>query len=107
MAKQNSNPDLVEIDWGTFKNGAVDVLVHWNIIEGVGITDDGQEYPQWSYDEARLRVPIPDDKRDPTDAQNYLNTRYQALLMLAGADVIPNRIADTEMALLDLAEAIL
>jgi len=36
-----------------------------------------------------------------------LDGRYQALLMLAGADVIPNKLGDIETALLDLAEAML
>lgn len=52
-------------------------------------------------------VPLPAHARSQATAQEYLNGRYQALLMLAGADVIPNKLGDVETALLDLAEAIL
>ena len=107
MVTKNTQPEQVELDWGSFASGSVDVLVHWNITETTGTTEDGQTYPQWQYDEARIRVPLPAHARSQATAQEYLNGRYQALLMLAGADVIPNKLGDIESALLDLAEAIL
>lgn len=107
MVKRNTEPELVESDWGSFKGGSVDVLVHWNISETTGATDDGTTYTQYEYEEARIRVPLPAHARSQATAQEYLNGRYQALLMLAGADVIPNKLGDIETALLDLAEAIL
>ena len=85
----------------------MDVLVHWNITETTGTTDDGQTYPQWQYDEARIRIPLPATARSQEAAQTYANARYQALLMLAGADVIPTKITDLEAAVLDLAGAML
>ena len=107
MVKRNTQPEHVELDWGSFASGSVDVLVHWNITETTGTTEDGQPYPQYEYEEARIRVPLPAHARSQATAQEYLNGRYQALLMLAGADVIPNKLGDIETALLDLAEAIL
>ena len=107
MVTKNTQPEQVELDWGSFASGSVDVLVHWNITETTGTTEDGQTYPQWQYDEARIRVSLPAHARSQATAQEYLNGRYQALLMLAGADVIPNKLGDIETALLDLAEAIL
>ena len=107
MVTKNTQPENVELDWGSFKGGSVDVLVHWNITETTGTTEDGQTYPQWQYDEARIRIPLPAHARSQATAQEYLNGRYQALLMLAGADVIPNKLGDIETALLDLAEAML
>ena len=107
MVKRNTEPELVELDWGSFKGGSVDVLVHWNITETTGTTEDGQTYPQWQYDEARIRIPLPATARSQETAQAYATARYQALLMLAGADVIPNKLGDIETALLDLAEVIL
>ena len=107
MVTKNTQPEQVELDWGSFKGGSVDVLVHWNITETTGTTEDGQTYPQWQYDEARIRIPLPASARSQETAQEYLNGRYQALLMLAGADVIPNKLGDIETALLDLAEVIL
>ena len=107
MVTKNTQPEQVELDWGSFASGSVDVLVHWNITETTGTTEDGQTYPQWQYDEARIRVPLPAHARSQATAQEYLNGRYQALLMLAGAGVIPNKLGDIESALLDLAEAIL
>jgi len=107
MVTKNTHPEQVELDWGSFKGGSVDVLVHWNITETTGTTEDGQTYPQWQYDEARIRIPLPATARSQETAQAYLTDRYQALLMLAGADVIPNKLGDIETALLDLAEAIL
>ena len=107
MVTKNTEPESVELDWGSFASGSVDVLVHWNITETTGTTDDGQTYPQWQYDEARIRIPLPAHARSQATAQAYANARYQALLMLAGADVIPNKLGDIETALLDLAEAIL
>ena len=107
MVKRNTQPEQVELDWGSFASGSVDVLVHWNIVETTGTTEDGQTYPQWQYDEARIRIPLPATARSQSSAQEYLSSRYQALLMLAGADVIPNKLGDIETALLDLAEAML
>ena len=107
MVTKNTQPEQVELDWGSFKGGSVDVLVHWNITESTGATDDGTTYTQYEYEEARIRVPLPAHARSQATAQEYLNGRYQALLMLAGADVIPNKLGDIETALLDLAEAML
>ena len=107
MVKRNTQPEQVELDWGSFKGGSVDALVHWNISETTGATDDGTTYTQYEYEEARIRVPLPAHARTQATAQTYPNSRYQALLMLAGADVIPNKLGDIETALLDLAEAIL
>ena len=107
MVKRNTEPELVELDWGSFKGGSVDALVHWNATETTGTTEDGQPYPQWQYEEARIRVPLPAHARSQATAQEYLNGRYQALLMLAGADVIPTKITDLEAAVLDLAGAML
>jgi len=107
MVKSNIEPQNIEVDWGSFKGGSVDALVHWNITETTGTTEDGQTYPQWQYDEARIRIPLPATARSQETAQEYLNGRYQALLMLAGADVIPTKITDLEAAVLDLAGAML
>ena len=108
MVKSNIEPQNVNVDWGSFKGGSVDALVHWNITE-VEETDSMNEstYIAWQYEEARIRVPLPAYARSQETAQEYLNGRYQALLMLAGADVIPNKLGDIEAALLDLAEVIL
>ena len=107
MVTKNTQPENVELDWGSFASGSVDVLVHWNITETAGTTDDGQTYPQWQYDEARIRIPLPAHARSQETAQAYANARYQALLMIAGADVIPTKIIDLEAAVLDLAGAML
>lgn len=107
MVTKNTQPERVELDWGSFASGSVDVLVHWNITETTGTTEDGQTYPQWQYDEARIRIPLPATARSQETAQAYANARYQALLMIAGADVIPTKITDLEAAVLDLAGAML
>ena len=107
MVTKNTQPEQVELDWGSFASGSVDVLVHWNATETTGTTEDGQTYPQWQYDEARIRVPLPAHARSQATAQEYLNGRYQALLMLAGAEIIPTKITDLEAAVLDLAGAML
>lgn len=107
MVKRNTQPEQVELDWGSFKGGSVDALVHWNITETTGTTDDGTTYTQYEYEEARIRVPLPAHARTQATAQEYVNSRYQALLMLAGADVIPTKITDLEAAVLDLAGAML
>ena len=107
MVKSNIKPQNIEVDWGSFKGGSVDVLVHWNIVESTGSDNDGGTYTQYEYEEARIRVPLPASARSQATAQAYANARYQALLMLVGADVIPNKLGDIETALLDLAEVIL
>ena len=107
MVKRNTQPEQVELDWGSFKGDSVDALVHWNITETAGTTDDGETYAQYEYEEARIRVPLPAHARNQATAQEYVNGRYQALLMLAGADVIPTKITDLEAAVLDLAGAML
>ena len=107
MVKSNIEPQNIDVDWGSFKGGSVDVLVHWNITESTGATDDGTTYTQYEYEEARIRAPLPAHARSQATAQEYLNGRYQALLMLAGAEVIPTKIGDLEAAVLDLAGAML
>ena len=107
MVTKNTQPEPVEVDWGSFKGGSVDALVHWNIAETTGTTDDGTSYTQYEYEEARIRVPLPAHARSQEAAQEYLNGRYQALLMLAGAEIIPTKITDLEAAVLDLAGAML
>ena len=107
MVTKNTEPESVELDWGSFKGGSVDVLVHWNITETTGTTDDGTTYTQYEYEEARIRVTLPAHARSQATARGYLNGRYQALLMLAGADVIPTKITDLEAAVLDLAGVML
>ena len=107
MVTKNTQPEQVELDWGSFASGSVDVLVHWNIVESTGTTDDGTTYTQYEYEEARIRVPLPAHARSQEAAQTYLDSRYQALLMLAGADIIPTKITDLEAAVLDLAGAML
>lgn len=107
MVKSNIEPQNIEVDWGSFKGGSVDALVHWNITETTETTDDGTTYTQYEYEEARIRVPLPAHARTQATAQEYVNGRYQALLMLAGADVIPTKITDLEAAVLDLAGAML
>ena len=107
MVTKNTQPEQVELDWGSFASGSVDVLVHWNITETTGTTEDGQTYPQWQYDEARIRIPLPATARSQETAQAYANARYQALLMLAGAEIIPTKITDLEAAVLDLAGAMM
>ena len=108
MVKSNIQPQNVNVDWGSFKGGSVDVLVHWNISETTE-TDDMNEstYTAWQYEEARIRVPLPAHARSQETAQAYANARYQALLMLAGAEIIPTKITDLEAAVLDLAGAML
>ena len=56
MVKRNTQPEQVELDWGSFKGGSVDALVHWNITETAGATDDGTTYTQYEYEEARIRI---------------------------------------------------
>ena len=107
MVKSNIEPQNIDVDWGSFKGGSVDALVHWNITETTGITEDDNTYTQYEYEEARIRVPLPAHARSQATAQEYLNGRYQALLMLAGADVIPTKITDLEAAVLDLAGVML
>jgi len=107
MVKRNTEPELIEVDWGTFRNGSVDVLVHWNIVAGTASDESGKSFQQWDYEESRIRVPLPAYARSLADAQAYLAPRYNALLMIAGADVIPIKIADLEAAVLDLAGVLL
>ncbi len=107
MVKRNTQPEPVEVDWGSFREGSVESLVHWNIVESTGSDNDGGTYTQYEYEEARIRVPLPASARSQATAQEYLDGRYQALLMLAGADVIPTKITDLEAAVLDLAGAML
>jgi len=94
MVTKNTQPENVELDWGSFKGGSVDVLVHWNITETTGTTEDGTSYVQYEYEEARIRIPLPATARSQETAQAYATARYQALLMMAGADVIPARIEE-------------
>ncbi len=92
-------PGQVEPDMGSISlDGWIDVLVHWdiNLVDG-----------QYQYEEERIRRPLPAGIRAESDVTAYLTGQYDRLLLLAGADVIPTRISDLEVAVLDLAGAML
>ena len=84
MVTKSTKPDNIEPDFGTLKNGMIDVLIHWDIGEKTGIDSNGLPYIYWEYSEERLRVACP--RGSESEIATYLTSRYQRYLIRCGVD---------------------
>ena len=75
MVQSSEEPQLIQIDWGKYKNGKVDILVHWNIQEKTR-EDEMGSYTYWEYDEVRMRWVLPIPMSTRSEVQTYFDNNY-------------------------------
>ena len=77
MVQSNTEPQDIQVDWGTMKHGKVNILVHWNIeeIEHVDpMTEESTTYFQ--YDEVRINWILPTPMTSKVEIQTYFDANY-------------------------------
>ncbi len=74
MPFSNTEPGLILID--SVRNGIVTILVRWDIVPVTKQTPDGQEYTEYSYQEARIPWTLPAVYSTVEDVQIYLESIY-------------------------------
>ena len=95
-SSSNVEPALIEPDMGTLKTDTIDILIHWGISTVTKTDMGGNTYTIYEYEEERLNRPLPAGVRSLEDITAYFTARYDRLLILAGAETIPERITATE-----------
>ena len=78
MVISNTKPSNIEPDFGTLRNGKLDILVHWDIVEVPAETPDGIAFSQWSYQEARIPWILPELFTSREAIQSYLDGIYES-----------------------------
>lgn len=78
MTQSNIQPTNIVPDFGTLKNGKLDILVNWDITSATVEDDMGNEYTQWSYESARINWIMPAVYESEAAIQAYLNANYDA-----------------------------
>ena len=76
MPYSNIEPELIFID--SIRSGVATILVRWDIVPTTKQTPDGQEYTEWSYEEARMPWTLPEAYSDVGVVQEYLDSIYQS-----------------------------
>ena len=77
MVQSNTEPQNIQVDWGTMKHGKVDILVHWNV-EEVEQTDPMTEETTtyYQYDEVRINWILPSPMTSKVEIQEYFDANY-------------------------------
>ena len=73
MVQSDTNPQNIQVDWGTLRHGTVYILVHWNV-EEVTMTEESITYYQ--YDECRMRWILPSPFSTREQIQAYFDANY-------------------------------
>ena len=76
MAESNIQPNTIIPDFGTLKNGKLDILVNWNITSETKQDEQGNEYTVWSYESARINWILPAVYESEAAIQSYLDANY-------------------------------
>jgi len=76
MPYSNIKPELILID--SIRTGIATILVRWDIMPVTKQTPDGQEYNEYSYQEARIPWTLPAVYSTVEDVQTYLDSIYQS-----------------------------
>ena len=91
---------LIDPDMGTLTNdGKITVIVRWDMQQ----VENAEGHLMYEYQEEWLWRQLPPGIRTLELIEEYFEPQYDQLLMLAGADVMVQRLADMEAAILDLA----
>ena len=78
MAESNIQPNTIIPDFGTLKNGKLDILVNWSISSETKQDDMGNEYTSWSYESVRINWILPAVYESESAIQCYLDSNYSA-----------------------------
>ena len=76
MAESNIQPTNIVPDFGTLKNGKLDILVNWGISSETKQDEQGNEYTVWSYESARINWVLPAVYESEAAIQSYLDANY-------------------------------
>ena len=76
MVNSNIEPTNIVPDFGTLKNGKLDILVNWDITSATVEDDMGNEYTQWSYESVRINWVLPAVYESESAIQSYLDANY-------------------------------
>ena len=76
MAESNIQPTTIIPDFGTLKNGKLDIIVNWDITSATVEDDMGNEYTVWSYESARINWVLPAVYESEAAIQSYLDANY-------------------------------
>lgn len=76
MAESNIQPNQIIPDFGTLKNGKLDIIVNWDITSATVEDDMGNEYIMWSYESARINWVLPAVYESESAIQSYLDANY-------------------------------
>ena len=91
---------LIDPDYGSItSDGKITVIVRW----GMEQVENAEGDLLYQYQEEWLWRQLPPGIRTLELIDEYFEPQYEQLLMIAGADVMVQRLADMEAAILDLA----
>lgn len=76
MPYSNIQPNPILID--SIRNGIATILVRWDIVPATKQTPDGQEYTEYSYEEARIPWTLPAVYQTVGAVEEYLNSIYES-----------------------------
>ena len=76
MAESNIQPNTIIPDFGTLRNGKLDILVNWGISSETKTDDMGNNYVSWSYESARINWVLPAVYESESAIQAYLDANY-------------------------------
>ena len=76
MAESNIQPNTIIPDFGTLKNGKLDILVNWNISSETKQDEMGNEYISWYYESARINWVLLAVYESEAAIQTYLDANY-------------------------------
>lgn len=76
MVISNIEPQNITPDFGTLRNGKLDILVNWDISSETKQDDMGNSYTIWSYESARINWILPSPMTSKIDIQTYFDNNY-------------------------------
>jgi len=76
MAESNIQPNTIIPDFGTLKNGKLDIIVNWDITSDTKTDDMGNKYTEWQYESARINWVLPAVYESESAIQSYLDANY-------------------------------
>ena len=76
MAESNIQPNTIIPDFGTLKNGKLDIIVNWDITSDTKTGDMGNEYIMLDYESVRINWVLPAIYESQAAIQSYLDSNY-------------------------------
>lgn len=77
MPSSHESPSLIQIDFGSLKNGVVSILVHWDIIP-VDLLNSftNETCTMYEYEEVRMNWILPELFTSKEEIQSYFDANY-------------------------------